>query len=161
MFSDPQFWVFIAFIIFVGAVFNPVRKMLTSNLDSKIQEIKDNIEQAEKLKKDTQITLSEIKKRQNEVIGEIDLMNKEAKDKISIIEKNTQEKLEYLIKKRHSLTSIKIDQMNRDAKLEIKQYLTKTAVVAVLDLLAKKLDDKEKQNLISKSIADVDLILKN
>ena len=161
MFSDSQFWVFIAFIIFVGAVFNPVRKMLTSNLDSKIQEIKDNIEQAEKLKKDTQITLGKIKKRQNEVIAEIDLINQEAKDKIAIIEKNAQEKLEYLTNKRHALTSIKIDQMNRDAKVEIQQYLTKIAVVAVLDLLAKKLDDKEKQNLISKSIGEVGLVLKN
>jgi len=161
MFSDPQFWVFIAFIIFVGAIFNPVRKMLTSNLDSKIQEIKDNIEQAEKLKKDMQITLGKIKKRQNEVIAEIDLINQEAKDKIAIIEKNAQEKLEYLTNKHHALTSIKIDQMNRDAKVEIQQYLTKIAVVAVLDLLAKKLDDKEKQNLISKSIREVGLVLKN
>ena len=40
MFSDPQFWVFVAFIIFVGAIFNPVRKMLSTGLDSKIKEIK-------------------------------------------------------------------------------------------------------------------------
>ena len=62
MFSDPQFWVFVAFIIFIGAIFNPVRKMLSTGLDSKIKEIKNSVDKAEKVKNDSQITLSEIKK---------------------------------------------------------------------------------------------------
>ena len=82
MFSDPQFWVLIAFVIFVGAMFNPVRKIFSTNLDGKIQEIKNSIDQAEKLKNDTQLTLSEIKKRQNEVKEEIETIRQEAKDKI-------------------------------------------------------------------------------
>ena len=52
MFSDPQFWVFIAFIIFIGIIFNPIRKILSVGLDNKIKDIKDSIDQAEKLKKD-------------------------------------------------------------------------------------------------------------
>ena len=71
MFSDPQFWVAIAFIIFILAIFNPVRKILNSSLDTKINEIKESIEEAENLKNDTQVILSEIKKRQNEVELEI------------------------------------------------------------------------------------------
>ena len=62
MFNDPQFWVLIAFIIFIGIIFNPIRKILLASLDSKINDIKENIDQAEKLKNDTQQTLSEIKK---------------------------------------------------------------------------------------------------
>ena len=45
MFSDPQFWVFVAFIIFIGAIIKPVRKILSINLDDKIQEISNKIEQ--------------------------------------------------------------------------------------------------------------------
>ena len=41
MFSDPQFWVAVAFFAFIAAVFNPVRKILTSNLDSQIKDIKN------------------------------------------------------------------------------------------------------------------------
>ena len=42
MFSDPQFWVAVSFLLFVAAIFNPVRKILTSSLDSQINEIKYN-----------------------------------------------------------------------------------------------------------------------
>ena len=62
MFVDPQFWVAIAFIIFIVAVFNPIRKMLGTTLNSKIQDIKNSIEEAENIKNETQNTLSDLKK---------------------------------------------------------------------------------------------------
>ena len=63
MFSDPQFWVFIAFVIFVAITFKPIKKIFTSSLDNKIKIIKNNIDQAEKIKNEAQNTLSQIKKR--------------------------------------------------------------------------------------------------
>jgi F-type H+-transporting ATPase subunit b len=54
MLSDPQFWVAIAFVIFLLAIFNPVRKILITSLDTKIEEIKNNIETAENIRSQTQ-----------------------------------------------------------------------------------------------------------
>ena len=79
MFSDPQFWIAIAFIIFVIAIFNPVRKMLSSSLDEKIENIKKSIEEAENIKNESQIALSNVKKRQSEIKSEIDEMKEDAK----------------------------------------------------------------------------------
>ena len=67
MFSDPQFWIFIAFIIFIASIFNPIRKILAKSLDEKIKNIENSINEAEILKDQTQQALSEINKRQNEV----------------------------------------------------------------------------------------------
>lgn len=161
MFSDPQFWVFIAFIIFIGAVFNPVRKILLSSLDQKINAIKNNIDEAEKIKKDTQISLSEVKKRQNKVKEEVELIFKEAEKTINLNEKNSKEKLLELIEKRKLLATMRIDQLTRDANTEIQQYITSTAIKATKKILEKKLDDKEKQNLINQSIKEVNILLKN
>ena len=161
MFSDPQFWVFVAFIIFLGVIFNPVRKLLTTGLDSKIQEIKNHIEEAEKLKNDTQQTLSKIKKRQNEVKDEINLIHQDAQDKITIIETTARAKLKEQMYKRNTLASINIEQMTRDANTEVQQYITQTAIAAVVDILKKKLNNKEKLNLINKSITELEYVLKN
>ena len=161
MFSDPQFWVFIAFIIFIGVMIKPVRKILSNNLGDKIQEIKDSIDQAEKIKNDAQLALSEIKKRQNEVKGEIDLIEQEAKEKITIIENNVHTKLIDQINKRNALASVKIDQMTRDANTEIQKHITQIAISATVNILEKKLNDKEKQNLISQSVNELGSALKN
>ena len=161
MFSDPQFWVFIAFIIFIGAMIKPVRKIILINLGDKIQKIKDSIDQAEKIKNDAQLTLSEIKKRQNEVKGGIDLIEQEAKEKITIIEKNAHTKLIDQINKRNALASVKIDQMTRDANTEIQKHITQIAISATVNILEKKLNDKEKQNLVNKSVNELESTLKN
>ncbi len=161
MFSDPQFWVFIAFIIFIGVMIKPVRKILLINLGDKIQEIKDSIDQDEKIKNDAQLTLSEVKKRQNEVKGEIDLIEQEAKEKITMIEKNAHTKLIDQINKRNALASVKIDQMTRDANTEIQKHITQIAISATVNILEKKLNDKEKQNLINQSINELGSALKN
>jgi len=161
MFNDPQFWVFIAFVIFVGVIFNPVRKILLISLDGKIQEIKNSIDEAEKLKKDTQLTLSEIKKRQNEVKDEINSIYQETKDKIIIIEKNATVKLKEQINKRNTLTSTKISQMIRDANIKIQEHITDTAITAVINILEKKLSDQEREGLIKQSINEVNLVIKN
>ncbi len=161
MFADPQFWVFIAFIIFVGIIFNPTRKILSKSLDSKIHDIKESIDQAEKLKNESQQTLSEIKKKQKEVKQEIIIIEKETKDKISLIENNSHIKLKELINKRNELAKIKIDQMTRDANINVQKYIAQTAITATIDILEKKLNDKEKQNLINQSMKELNSALKN
>ena len=161
MFNDPQFWVFIAFIIFIGVIFKPVRKIFSNGLDVKIQEIKHNINEAEKLKNEAQLTLSEIKKRQNEVKGEIDSINQDAKNKIAIIEKNTYAKLKNQMSKLDTLASIKIDQIVRETNTEIQKYITQIAISTTISILEKKLDDNEKQNLINQSVTELNSVLKN
>ena len=71
MFSDPQFWVAVSFFLFILAIFNPVRKILKSSLDSQISEIKKNIEETENLKNEAHKTLTELETRKNEVQKEI------------------------------------------------------------------------------------------
>ena len=85
-------------------------------------------------------------------------MNKETKDKIEIIEANAHAKLKEQIDKRNALASIKIEQMTRDANIEIQQYITLTSLAATIDILNKKLNDQEKQKLINQSINELSSI---
>ena len=161
MFSDPQFWVFVAFVIFIITIFKPAQKIFTSGLDNKIKEIKDSIDQAEKIKNEAQNTLSQIKKRQNDIKLEIKEIQDKAKEKIAFIEQNFTQKLSKQIKKRNELAEIKIKQMAREANLQTQNYIVKNAIKSTVELLEKKLDQKEKQKLINSSIAELNIILKH
>ena len=161
MFSDPQFWVAVAFFAFIAAVFNPVRKMLTTSLDSKIKQIKDSIDEAENLKNETQVTLSEIKKRQNDVQQEIQSITEEAKNKAEQFKINAELKLKDQIEKRKIIATSKIDQLTRDANNQIQFHISSTAIEAMVNLLKEKLDEKEKQKIIDSSINELSSVLKN
>ena len=161
MFSDPQFWVAVAFAAFIAAIFNPVRKILTSNLDAQIKDIKNKIDEAENLKNETQTTLSEIKKRQNDVQTEIQNIHKEAEKKVKQLEINAETKLKDQVAKRQILAEAKIDQLTRDANNLIQSHISSTAIAATISILQQKLDNQEQQKLIDKSIEELGSALKN
>ena len=161
MFSDPQFWVAVAFVAFIAAIFNPVRKILASNLDSQIKDIRNKIDEAENLKNETQTTLSEIKKRQNDVQIEIQDIHKDAEKKVKQLEENAEAKLKDQIAKRQVLAEAKIDQLTRDANNLIQSHISSTAIAATISILQQKLNNQEQQKLIDKSIEELGSALKN
>ena len=161
MFSDPQFWVAVAFVAFIAAIFNPVRKILTSNLDAQITDIRNKIDEAENLKNETQTTLSEIKKRQNDVQIEIQDIHKDAEKKVNQLEVNAEAKLKDQVAKRQILAEAKIDQLTRDANNLIQSHISSTAIAATISILQQKLDNQEQQKLIDKSIEELGSALKN
>ena len=65
------------------------------------------------------------------------------------------------INKRNALASIKIDQMTRDANAEIHKHITQIVISTTVNILEKKLNDKEKQNLINQSVNELGSVLKN
>ena len=161
MFSDPQFWVAVAFVAFIAAIFNPVRKILTSSLDAQIKDIRNKIDEAENLKNETQTTLSEIKKRQNDVQIEIQDIHKDAEKKVKQLEVNAEAKLKDQVAKRLILAEAKIDQLTRDANNLIQSHISSTAIAATISILHQKLDNQEQQKLIDKSIEELGSALKN
>ena len=161
MFSDPQFWVAVAFVAFIAAIFNPVRKILTSSLDAQIKDIRNKIDEAENLKNETQTTLSEIKIRQNDVQIEIQDIHKDAEKKVKQLEENAELKLKDQIAKRQILAEAKIDQLTRDANNLIKSHISSTAIAATISILQQKLNNQEQQKLIDKSIEELGSALKN
>ncbi len=56
--QDPTFAVLVAFIIFVGLLFKPIKNALGANLDAKIAQIRDEVDEAQRLREEAQATLA-------------------------------------------------------------------------------------------------------
>ena len=161
MFSDPQFWVAVSFILFIAAIFNPVKKMLISSLDTQINEIKTNIEESENLKNEAQKTLSELKRREAEVEKEIQKFKTDAENKITELKNLSSKKLSDQIDKKKILAENRIEQLLRDTNQNIKSYIVDVAIEATTDILKTSLSKDKKVELINNSINDLNSVLKN
>ncbi|MAV63710.1 MAG: hypothetical protein CMG00_00790 [Candidatus Marinimicrobia bacterium] len=161
MFADPQFWVAVSFFLFIGAIFNPVRKILTSSLDNQINEIKNKIKEAEKIKNEAQNTLSELKKREEEVEKEIRELKFNSEKKILELKDLSSKKLSEQINKRKLQAEDKIDQLVREMNFSIKNFITSAAIDATIDLINKNLSQEKKSKLIGESIKELNNVLKN
>ena len=161
MFSDPQFWVAVSFVLFILAIFNPVRKILVSSLDSQINEIKSKINEAENLKNEAQKTLNELQTREDEVDKEIAKLKIDLEKKIAELKDLSSKKLSDQIEKRKILAENKIEQVFRDSNLYIKNYISNAAIDATINILNNNLSKEKKTNLVDDSIEELNNILKN
>ena len=161
MFSDPQFWVAVSFILFIAAIFNPVRKILTSSLDAQIKDIKNKIDEVENLKNEAQKALDELKERETKVEKEIQNLNLESEKRIAELKDISTSKLTDQIEKRKILAENKIEQLVRDTNNSIKNYISSVAIEATKNILIQNLNKDKKSALIKESIIEFNSVLKN
>ena len=161
MFSDPQFWVAVSFILFIAAIFNPVRKILTSSLDAQIKDIKNKIDEVENLKYEAQKALDELKDRETKVEKEIQNLNLESEKRIAELKDISTSKLTDQIEKRKILAENKIEQLVRDTNNSIKNYISSVAIEATRNILLQNLSKDKKSALIEESITEFNSVLKN
>jgi len=160
MFSDPQFWVAVSFFLFILAIFNPVRKILKSSLDSQISEIKKNIEETENLKNEAHKTLTELETRKNEVQKEIKELKISTENKISELKESYSKKLADQIEKRKVLAESKIEQFVRETNISVKNFISNSAIEATTRILNNNLSSEKKSDLINESIKELNTVLK-
>ena len=160
MFSDPQFWVAVSFFLFILAIFNPVRKILKSSLDSQISEIKKNIEETESLKNEAHKTLTELETRKNEVQKEIKELKISTENKISELKQSYSKKLADQIERRKVLAESKIEQFVRETNISIKNFISNSAIEATTRILNNNLSSEKKSDLINESIKELNTVLK-
>ena len=160
MFSDPQFWVAVSFILFIAAIFNPVRKILTSSLDAQIKDIKNKIDEVENLKNEAQKALDGLKERETKVEKEIQNLNLESEKRIAELKDISATKLTDQIEKRKILAENKIEQLVRDTNNSIKNYISSVAIEATKNILIQNLNKDKKSALIEESITEFNSVLK-
>ena len=153
MIIDATFWVAISFFIFVGViVYLKVPQKTNSSLSEKINEIKKELEEAEKLKNEARNLLSEYESK-------IDKSKKETKEIISKAEKDSEKKIiektqqfyKSIDEKKKNLNQ-KISQMKENALKDIKNASVKIAIEATENLIEKSIDKNNLETLYNKSL---------
>src|SRR5690606_10084443 len=70
MLAEPEFWVAVAFVIFVALVFKRARQIVNGALDRGAEAIRAQIEEARHLREEAQNRLYEYRRRQRDAIKE-------------------------------------------------------------------------------------------
>ncbi len=151
---DATFWVAISFIIFFGAlIYLKIPHKISEMLDKMISDIKNEIDESEKLRTEAKNLLDKAQKKLDtaqSVSNEILENAKKDSDKL-IIEMNDKFHKSSEIKK--NLAENKINQMKESALKEIKDASIKIAVDSVKKIITTSVD-KSKLDVVFKKNLD-------
>ena len=159
---DATFWVAIAFFIFIGGlIYLKVPQKVNNSLINQIDEIKKELNEAEKLKVEAKNLLSNYENK-------IDKSKKETQNIISLAKKDSENNILEKTKKFHQLledrkknVEQKITQMKVSALKDIKNISVKISIETVEHIIKNSIDKSKLEKLYTKSLEEAKSTLKH
>ena len=162
MIIDATFWVAISFFIFLGVlIYLKVPQKINSSLTNQINEIKKELDEAEKLKVEAKNLLSDYEDKIDKSKKEVQkITNLAKKDSEKMIVEKTQ-KFYQIMEDRKKITEQKITLMKKTALKEIKNISIKISLETVEHLIKNSIDKKKLEKFYSKSLEQTRTALKH
>jgi len=159
---DATFWVAISFFIFFGIlIYLKVPQKINNLLTDEINEIKKELNEAERLKFEAKTLLSNYENK-------IDKSKKETREIINLAKKDSEKnilektkKFHQLIENKNKYDEQKIIQMKENALRDIKNISVKVSMEAVEHLIKNSIDKNKIAKLYIKSLEQAKTSLKH
>ena len=161
MILDATFWVTISFFIFIGIlVYFKVPQKVMGTLDQNITNIKNQINEAEKLKEDAKNILTEHEKKISNSKNKVKEMIRQANEEAEKNVIKTNEEFHNFMEIRKKNAEERIRQLKNQAEKDIKNASVKIAIESVEKLIKNSLDKSKLDKIYSSSIEETKLALK-
>ena len=129
MFNEPEFWVAVAFVIFVaGLGYLGVHRMIAKSLDDRSDRIKAELDEARKLKDEAAKLLADYQRKRQEAEGEAQEIIAGAKAEAERLATEAKAKIEEFVARRTKMAETKIAQAEAQAAADVRSAAAEAAV---------------------------------
>lgn len=153
--SGGEFWVLVAFLVFMAAVIWKARGAMMGSLDGRAQRIRHDIDEAQRLRDEAQALLADYQKKQKEAMGEAEAMVRQAEEEAKRLRARAEADLAASLKRREQQALDRIAQAEAQAVAEVRNLAADLAVAATQKILTERLDPAKAEGLVSDAIADL------
>ena len=158
---DATFWVMISFLFFIGLlIYFKIPQKIKTTLEENIKTIKNQIDEADKLKEDAKNIFTEHEKKISNSKAEVKLMIDKANEETEKNVIKTNQDFHNLIETRKKNAEERIKQLKNQALKDIKNASVKIAIESVEKLFKNSLDKSKLDKIYSSSIEETKLALK-
>lgn len=153
--ETAEFWVAVAFVIFVGVLFKFGWARAVALLDKRADDIKSELDEAIRLREEAQELLAAYQRKQREAEKESADIIAHAETEAERIRAEAEEELAATVGRRTEAAMTKIDQAEAQALAEVRETAVDVAVSAARRMLAENLDDSRSDTLIDDAIGEL------
>jgi len=154
LFSDPKFWLLISFIVFVILMIKPFKSMMIGGLDSKIEEIKQNIDKSLESFTEAEEKLKDAEKRTLDLSNKVDEIISNAKTQAESISKNIIDKTRQTVKSKEKNSIDRIKQIELSAIQSIKSQAS-IELNAIIKNYFSNLSDENRTKILDNSVIEL------
>ena len=158
---DATFWVMVSFFLFIGLlIYFQIPQKIKNTLEENISSIKNQIDEANKLKEDAKNILTENEKKISNSKAEVKQMISKASEEAEKNVIKTNQEFHNLMEARKKNAEERIKQLKSQALKDIKNASVKVAIESVEKLIKNSLDKSKLDKIYSSSLEETKLALK-
>jgi len=156
MHFDATFWATVAlFLFFALIIYMKVPGMMAKALDDRSDKIRNDLEEARRLREEAQQLLAEYQRKRKEAEQEAEGIISSAKREAEALAKEAERKTEDYITRRTALAEQKIAQAEGQALAEVKETAVDLAVEAAQSVIAKKMSGTVSADMFKSSLDEL------
>jgi F-type H+-transporting ATPase subunit b len=156
MFSDPEFWVAVAFVILIGVfVYYGIHRTVLKSLDHRSDRIRAELDDARRLKDEAAKLLAEYQARHAKAEAEAQDIIASAKAEAERIAVEAKAKMEDFVARRTKTAESKIALAEAQAVADVRSAAANAAVTAASTILSQSVKGQVADDLLAKGIAEV------
>jgi F-type H+-transporting ATPase subunit b len=148
-------WLLVALVILIVIAYRPAKRAILGALDARSARIKNELDEAQRLREEAQAALASFQRRQRDAMSEADEIIAHAREDAERMRKQALEDLEQVLARREQLAMERIDQAEANAAAEVRNVAVDVAIAASRRLIAEQMDQKRAQRLVDEAIADL------
>lgn len=153
---DATFWALVSLVLFIGLLlYLKVPAMVTKSLDDRADKIRDELEEARKLREDAQALLAEYQGKREAAEKEAADIVAAAKREATALASDAEQKTADFVKRRTAQAEQKILQAETDALSEVRSTAVEVAISAAEQIIAGKVTGTTASKLVKDGIAEV------
>ena len=149
---DESLWVAISFVVFVALIWKKAGAALSSMLDSRAAQIRQNLDEAEALRIEAQAELKKYQQLQREATSQAAQILDNAKKAALRIEESATASANAAIKRRKDQAEAKIKSLEAEARQEIRDRAAQLATTAAAELIQENMDQATADKLLKADI---------
>jgi F-type H+-transporting ATPase subunit b len=156
MFHEAETWVAIAFLFFVALLaYLGVHKQIAAALDKRSAKIRDELDEARRLKDEAMSLLAQYQRKRQEAETEAQSIITGAKAEAERLSAEAKVKAEEFVARRTKMAEQKIAQAEAQAVADVRAAAADAAVAAAEKILAEQAKGDVANQLIAKGVEDV------
>ncbi|MEQ9640365.1 MAG: ATP F0F1 synthase subunit B [Alphaproteobacteria bacterium] len=153
---DATFFVGLAFVVFVGVlVYFGVHKMLLKSLDERASAIRDEIDEAQRLREEAQALLAGYERKQRDALKEAEEMVAHAREEAEREARESIDKLDAALARREQLALDKIALAEAQAEREVRAAAVDLAIDAAAKVIETQVAGARGEALVDDAIKDL------
>ena len=154
--SDPEFWVGIGTLIFLGIlVWKKVPALIAHALDARAAAIAKELEDARRLREEAEVLLAQYQTKRADADKEAAAIVTEAKAEAERYALEARATIKAQVERRAKQAEERIAQAEAQAVAEVRALAADAAVAAAEKLIGSRLDDRRTADLIKRSLEEI------